>query len=117
MAEHAKILVVDDDPAVVELLVEELALHYTVEGETSATAALARVVAGDYDIVITDVEMPELRGTELLAETRGRRRGRLVLLITAFGSIELAVQAVRAGACDFVTKPFKLPALLLAVER
>jgi len=117
MAEHAKILVVDDDKAVVELLVEELALHYSVEGETSARAALERVVAGDYDIVITDVEMPELRGTELLAEILERKPGQLVLLITAFGSIELAVQAVRAGACDFVTKPFKLPALLLAVER
>jgi len=117
MAEPAKILVVDDDPAVVEFLVEELARHYTAEGETSPRAALARVVAEDFDIVITDVEMPELRGTALLAELLERKPGQLVLLITAFGSIELAVQAVRAGACDFVTKPFALPALLLAVER
>jgi DNA-binding NtrC family response regulator len=117
MAEHAKILVIDDDPAVVAFLVEELEAAYAATGETSARAGLERAVAGDFDIVITDVEMPELRGTELLAELLERKPGQLVLLITGFGSIELAVQAVRAGACDFVTKPFKMPALLLAVER
>jgi len=109
--------VIDDDPAVVELLVEELAPHYRAVGESSARAGIERAVAEDFDIVISDVEMPELRGTELLAELLERKPGQLVLMITAFGSIELAVQAVRGGACDFVTKPFKIPALLLAVER
>jgi DNA-binding NtrC family response regulator len=117
VAEHAKILVIDDDPAVVEFLVEELAVDYAAVGETSPRAALERVAAGEFDIVITDLEMPELRGTELLAEILERKPGQLVLMITAFGSIELAVQAVRAGACDFVTKPFKMPALLFAIER
>jgi DNA-binding NtrC family response regulator len=117
VAEHAKILVIDDDPAVVAFLVEELAADYAAAGETSARAGLERVVDGDFDIVITDVEMPELRGTELLAQILERKPGQLVLMITAFGSIELAVQAVRTGACDFVTKPFKMPALLFAIER
>jgi DNA-binding NtrC family response regulator len=117
MAEPARILVIDDDPAVVELLVEELAPHFDAVGETSAVAGLERAATGDFDIVITDVEMPGLRGTELLAQLLDRKPGQLVLMITAFGSIELAVQAVRAGACDFVTKPFKLPALRLAIER
>src|SRR5262249_5547042 len=104
-------------PAVVELLGEELGAHYTAAGETSARAGIERAVAGDFDIVITDVEMPELRGTDLLSELLERKPGQLVLMVTAFGSIELAGRAVCAGACDFVTKPFKLPALLLAVER
>ena len=117
MAEHASILVIDDDPAVVAFLVEELAVDYAVEGQSSARAGLERAVAGEFDIVITDVEMPELRGTELLAELLEKKPGQLVLMITAFGSIELAVQAVRAGACDFVTKPFKMPALQFAIER
>ena len=117
MADPAKLLVIDDDPAVVEFLVEELGAHHAAAGETSARAGLERAASGEFDIVITDVEMPELRGTELLAELLERRPGQLVLLITAFGSIELAVQAVRAGACDFVTKPFKIPALLFAIER
>jgi len=117
VADPAKLLVIDDDPAVVEFLVEELGAHHAAAGETSARAGLERAASGEFDIVITDVEMPELRGTELLAELLERRPGQLVLLITAFGSIELAVQAVRAGACDFVTKPFKIPALLFAIER
>ena len=117
MTERARILVIDDDPAVVELLVEELGAAHAAAGETSPRAGLARALAEDFDIVISDVEMPGLRGTELLAELLDRKPGQLVLMITAFGSIELAVQAVRAGACDFVTKPFKIPALLLAIER
>jgi DNA-binding NtrC family response regulator len=117
VADPAKILVIDDDRAVVDFLVEELSAHYAAVGETSPRAGLERVAAGEFDIVISDVEMPELRGTELLAEILDRKPGQLVLMITAFGSIELAVQAVRAGACDFVTKPFKMPALLLAIER
>ncbi|HMG56456.1 MAG TPA: sigma-54 dependent transcriptional regulator [Kofleriaceae bacterium] len=117
MPDPAKILVIDDDRAVVDLLVEELAPHYATLGETSPRAGIERAVAGEFDIVITDVEMPELRGTELLGELLERKPGQLVLMITAFGSIELAVQAVRAGACDFVTKPFKIPALLFAIER
>jgi DNA-binding NtrC family response regulator len=117
VAERAKILVIDDDPAVVEFLVEELGSDYDTIGETSPRAGLERIVAGEYDIAITDLEMPELRGIDLLAEVLERKPGQLVLMITAFGSIELAVQAVRAGACDFVTKPFKTPALLFAIER
>jgi len=117
MPDHARLLVIDDDAAVVELLVEELGAHHAVVGETSPRAGLERAVAEDFDVVITDIEMPALRGTTLLAELLERKPGQLVVMITAFGSIELAVEAVRAGACDFVTKPFKIPALLLAIER
>ncbi|HEX3765624.1 MAG TPA: response regulator, partial [Kofleriaceae bacterium] len=66
MAEPARILVIDDDPAVVALLVEELAPHYAAVGEISARAGIERAVGEDFDIVISDVEMPELRGTALL---------------------------------------------------
>jgi DNA-binding NtrC family response regulator len=117
MAERARILVVDDDAAVVDLIVETLQDQYAVDGVTSAREALSRAAAQDYDLVISDVEMPELRGTDLLAEIIARKPKQLVLLITAFGSIELAVQTVRAGACDFITKPFKSQVLMLSIER
>jgi DNA-binding NtrC family response regulator len=117
MPERAKLLVVDDDVAVLELLVETLRDRYEVVATPSAREALDKVIADEFDVVISDVEMPELRGTELLAAILERKPGQLVLLITAFGSIELAVQTVRAGACDFVTKPFKSQVLVLAVER
>ncbi|CAN5912224.1 sigma-54 dependent transcriptional regulator [soil metagenome] len=113
----ARLLILDDDPAVVDLLCELLAARYQVVGITDPHAGLARILADDFDIVITDVEMPGLRGTDLLAQVLGAKPNQLVLMITAFGSIELAVSAVRAGATDFITKPFKTEVLLLAIER
>jgi DNA-binding NtrC family response regulator len=117
VAERARVLVVDDDRAVVDYLLEVLATRYEVTGETSPREALARVAAEDFDVVISDVEMPELRGPDLLAAILEVKPRQAVLMITAFGSIQLAVETVRAGACDFVTKPFKLETLILAVER
>ena len=113
-----RILVVDDDAGVVDFLVEMLSEEgYQTEGESSPRAALERIAATDYDLVVSDVEMPELRGTELMTAIHARRPGQLVLLITAFGSIDLAVQSMRAGACDFITKPFHSELLLLGIER
>ena len=112
-----KILIVDDDDAVVDMMVEELRTRYDTIGITSATDALDALAREDIDLLISDIEMPEIRGTDLLKAALERRPGLLVLLVTAFGSIELAVQAMRAGACDFVTKPFKMTTLVLAIER
>lgn len=116
---HAtRILVVDDEPAVVDYLCESLvAKGYAAVGLTSSQAALARVRDEDFDLVIADVEMPELRGVDLLAAILEAKPTQLVLLITAYGSVEMAVAAVRAGACDFLTKPFKIEALFYAIER
>ncbi len=116
--ERERLLVVDDEPEVVDWLVEMLVDDgYEVDGVTSPQAALERVAARDYALVITDVEMPGLRGIELMSAIHERRRGQLVLLITAFGSIDLAVRALRAGACDFVTKPFRFEVLQAAIAR
>ncbi|HET9597011.1 MAG TPA: sigma-54 dependent transcriptional regulator [Anaeromyxobacteraceae bacterium] len=113
-----KLLVVDDDEGVVAFLCESLAEHGAEAiGLTSAAEALDRIRREDFDLVVTDVEMPEMRGTQLLAAILAERPDQLVLLITAFGSIELAVSTVRAGACDFLAKPFKVEALLFVIER
>jgi DNA-binding NtrC family response regulator len=113
-----KLLVLDDDAGVTDFLCESLAERgYDASGCTSPTAALERIKSEAFDLIITDVEMPEMRGTELLAAILAQRPNQLVLLITAFGSIELAVSTVLAGACDFVAKPFKIDALILAIER
>lgn len=112
------ILLVDDEPEVVRYLTEELErAGFTVVGVGTAAEAIRAIEANGFDLVISDIEMPGMRGTELLAAIHERRPDQLVLLITAFGSIELAVQTVRAGACDFVAKPFRIEVLLLAIER
>lgn len=112
------LLVVDDDASVVDYLVEMLSEEgFVAHGVTSPHGALERLGHNEYDLVIADVEMPGMRGLDLMAAIHAQRPGQLVLLITAFGSIDLAVQAVRMGACDFVTKPFPIEALLLAIER
>jgi DNA-binding NtrC family response regulator len=113
-----RILVVDDHAEVVAWLAEELEREgYSVEGCTRPGDAIARIVEVNFDLVVSDIEMPGLRGLDLMAQVHRERPGQLVLLITAFGSVDLAVQAVRAGACDFVTKPFAIEVLLLAIER
>jgi DNA-binding NtrC family response regulator len=113
-----RLLVLDDDREVVAYLGEELGREgYDVTGVTTPAAALAQIDAGSFDLVISDVEMPEMRGTELLSAIQSRRPGQLVVLMTAFGSIDLAVQAVRAGAADFVAKPFRIEVLCLVIER
>ncbi|MBI5608161.1 MAG: sigma-54-dependent Fis family transcriptional regulator [Deltaproteobacteria bacterium] len=116
---RGRILVVDDDPGVVDYLVEMLEeAGYPTQGETSPLRALQRLREHEvFDLVVSDVEMQELRGVDLLDRILAEHPSQLVLLITAFGSIDLAVQAVRAGACDFLTKPFQIEQLLLAVER
>ncbi|HEX2675043.1 MAG TPA: sigma-54 dependent transcriptional regulator [Polyangiales bacterium] len=119
MTERAKsLLIVDDDAGVVSWLEEELgAAGYAVTGVTSGQAALAALDDKSYDLVISDVEMPDMRGPELLAAIHARKPAQLVLLITAFGTIELAVESVRSGACDFIAKPFPLEALVQSIER
>jgi DNA-binding NtrC family response regulator len=119
MAERPRpaVLVVDDDRSVVDYLVETLGDRYDASGETLPKVALERVRREDFDVVISDVEMPGMRGPDLLAAILEAKPRQAVLLITAFGSIELAVETVRAGACDFVTKPFKRDTLVVAIER
>jgi DNA-binding NtrC family response regulator len=117
MAERARLLIVDDDRSVVDYLLEALGSRYEVAGETSPAISLERIRNEDFDVVISDVEMPGLRGPDLLAAVLEHKPRQAVLLITAFGSVELAVETVRAGACDFVSKPFKIDALVIAIER
>ncbi|MEZ4454077.1 MAG: sigma-54 dependent transcriptional regulator [Nannocystaceae bacterium] len=115
---RAKILVVDDDRAVVDYLVDELDdAGYVTAGVTSPLQALEEIERADFDLVVADVEMPEMRGPDLMAAIHAQRPLQLVLLITAFGSIELATRALREGACDFVAKPFTIEALTHAIER
>jgi len=112
------VLVLDDDLGVVEWLTDSLLEEgFAVTGETSALRALNMLRSQRFDLVVSDVEMPEMRGTELLRAIQEVRAEQMVLLITAFGSIDLAVSAVRSGAVDFIAKPFRIEALVLSMQR
>jgi two-component system response regulator AtoC len=111
-----KVLVVDDEPAVRFTLSEVLAErgHAVVEAATGA-AALERLEG--VEAVVTDLTMPGMDGLALLAALRDRDAALPVVLLTAHGSEKVAVQAMKAGAYDYATKPFDIDELLAVVER
>lgn len=116
--EQPRLLVVDDDPGIVDYLLDMLRQeNYSAAGYTGTAEALDAIAAEPFDLVISDVEMPGMRGLELMAAIHQQRPEQLVLLMTAFGSIDLAMQSVRAGACEFLTKPFRIEDLYTAVQR
>jgi DNA-binding NtrC family response regulator len=118
MTTNRRLLVVDDDRAMREMLTslfKERGL--AVEDASSAGAALERAAEQDFDVVLSDVRMPGLSGVELVGQLRKLRPGTPVVLMTAFGSIDSAVEAMRTGAFDYLTKPFEPDAVILAVER
>jgi DNA-binding NtrC family response regulator len=118
MTTNRRLLVVDDDRAMREMLTslfKERGLG--VEEAPSADAALARASEQEFDVVLSDVRMPGLSGVELVGQLRKLRPGTPVVLMTAFGSIDSAVEAMRTGAFDYLTKPFEPDAVILAVER
>jgi two-component system, NtrC family, response regulator HydG len=121
-ARKRKILMVDDDPAMRESFDVLLqSWGFDVLQASDAREAKELVDRHDPDIVITDVVMPEISGLELLRDLKAGNPQRPVLLITARGSIDMAVEAIKQGARDFLTKPItdftKLKALLDDAER
>ncbi len=117
-ADRGRILVVDDDPEMARMVAEALQRDgHTVEFETEWGRALDLAVQGGHDLVITDIRMGERSGLDLLAEVNRRAKETLVVLMTAFGTLEAAIQAVKDGAFDFVAKPFKLEEIRLVARR
>jgi DNA-binding NtrC family response regulator len=116
-----KILVVDDEPAmreVLELLLQEWG--YEVRSACDGTQGKELAESYDPDIVVTDVVMPQASGLELLRALKGDKSDRPVILVTAQGSIDMAVEAMKQGALDFVTKPLdyeKFKAILEVAQR
>ena len=115
---RAVILVVDDDQAQRELLKEDLEREgFAVEVAAGGRAGVERVKRGGVDLVVSDVKMPDLNGLDLLREVLAVEPSLCVIIITAFGSIETAIRAVKLGAYDYLPKPFETDELLLIVDR
>ena len=118
MSHRPSILVIDDDESVVSWLIDSLHDEgCDAIGESDPRLALTLLKTRAFDVVVSDVEMPGLRGIDLVKEIKSLRPKQVVILITAFGSIDLAVEAVRAGAVDFIAKPFRIENLMLSIQR
>jgi two-component system response regulator PilR (NtrC family) len=112
------ILVADDEPGVRESLAEVLRdAGYVVQSASDGAAALAALEAGDFAVVVTDLRMPGADGLTVLRRARELSPQTFVLVMTAHGSIETAVEALRAGAADYLLKPVVFDDLLAKVER
>jgi DNA-binding NtrC family response regulator len=113
-----KLLVVDDDPDSAELLRDALVRKgHEAVACTSPQAALDRLRQDDIDLVVTDVLMEGMSGIELCKEIRTSHPDVLTIVVTGHGSLEVAIEAIRAGAYDFVLKPVAIEALDIAVTR
>src|SRR5579863_6938424 len=113
MDHKATIMVVDDDSAMTGMLAEVLsAAGYAVLAANSGEEALARIARACPDLVISDLMMTGISGHELQAEIKRQYPDLQVVMITAFGSIETAVESMRLGAFDYITKPFSNSELL-----
>lgn len=112
------VLVVDDDRAMCELVQSALQLDgYEVAWCQSADAALEQLSLREFDVVLTDFRMPDKTGLELCQQIQQQRPSIPVVVMTAFGSMQTAVSALRSGAYDFITKPVDMDLLSLTVGR
>ena len=112
-----RILVVDDDAVACEFLQEALLRSgYEVCYFTSARDALDQEISG-YDLILSDIRMPDTDGLEFLRQVRAKRPELPVILMTAFGSLETTMEALREGAWDYISKPFSPEAIRAMVRK
>ena len=113
-----RVLIVDDERTMCELVDSVLRKRgYATAWRTNPDEALTLLGSEEFDVVLTDLDMRTMNGLELCERVVASRPDIPVVLVTAFGSMETAVGAIRAGAYDFVTKPVEMDALALVVER
>lgn len=118
MAEHAKILVVDDEKPLRDLLSAELSRSgHTVHAAADGAEGLARYRDEIYNVVLLDIRMPGLDGYQVLQQMRAESTVPEVIVLTGHGTIESAVECMKAGACDYLTKPLKLDELEFAIGK
>jgi len=111
------LLIVDDEQVVRDSLVHWFTEEgYRVEAAATAAEALARLAAGDVDLIIADIRMPGMDGLELLERIQSEQLDAAVIIMTGYASVESAVRALKHGAFDYITKPFDPDDLSVAVR-
>ena len=114
-----RILVVDDELDMLMLLrmIIEDNSDYAVETTNNPSEGLKMLTEKDYDLVISDLKMPGMDGMELFDELQEIKPGVPVIIITAYGSLETADEAMKKGVSDFITKPFRKDSILFTINR
>jgi len=117
--ESMKILVVDDEALIRDMIKRGLSQMggFSVEVAQNGLEAIEKIEKDVFDLVLTDLKMPEMDGLELLKTIKGTRPEVMVILMTAYGSIETAVEAMKIGANDYITKPIDLNELILHISK
>lgn len=114
----AKILLVDDEPSILSVLSVLLkAEGYEVVPADGGEKAAELIKSTNFDLMITDIRMRPIDGMTLLKIAREQQSSMAVLIVTGYGSVETAVEALKIGAFDYITKPFKVDELLITVQR
>src|SRR5579862_8377905 len=113
-----RILVVDDEKVNRTIITQRLCdSGHLAEAHETPFTALTALEAGNWDVVLTDLCMPSMDGIQFLKEIKNRNPETSVILMTAFGNIKTAVEAMRAGAVDYMSKPFGYDELSIRLER
>ena len=116
--EAARVLVVDDEKVIREILSDFLTMEgYVVRTVEDGKAALAELHLRPYDMVISDLKMPNMGGLELLEKIAEEKLEVLCVIMTGFGTVETAIEAMKKGAYDYVLKPFKVEEVVHVVQR
>jgi len=113
-----RVLVVDDEEFLRSIVRERLEIAgYSVEEASNGNEALARLESGGpYDVLLTDIQMPVMDGITLLSEWGKRSPGTAGIVMSANAELDIAVHALKMGACDYITKPFNFDVLLITIE-
>ena len=113
-----RVLIVDDEEALRHMLVLLLKRKgYEATAVASGEQALAELEARSYDVVLSDIRMPKLDGLELVDEIKQRELPTTVILMSAFANLEVAVEAMKRGAYDYVSKPFRADEVVLVLKK
>src|SRR5262245_58606479 len=111
-----RVLVVDDDRSLCDTLADALGKRgFTVECRTSPAAAIELLRGAEWDVVVTDLRMGAASGLDLCARVVAEWPEVPVIVVTAFGTLDTAIGAIRAGAYDFITKPIEIDALAVGI--
>ena len=113
-----KVLIVDDEPGMRSLLVRVMEKQgYHARAASAGAEAMEMMAREEWHLVVADIDMPEMNGLELLEKIRSRSPGLPVVMITAYATVESAVEAMKLGAYDYITKPFQTDEIRLVVQK